>query len=171
MNEHYTFHECVAAIDRATLTGRVFPRSFRDNGPESRLLCLDWARTSDRDGWLDYFGALPAETGDYSRWARDWHGWSVLMTAHFNDANDETAGAAVLREARPVVPVQDPDDIDSPYYLTLGRPVVPVQDVLRSCAQATQHEGHPSHTRHVGASSRWCEGWNAPTVQMATVPA
>lgn len=158
MNEHYTFHQAVAAIDRATITGRVFPRSFRDNGSVSRLLCLDWARTSDRDGWLDYFGALPAEPGDYSRWARGWHGWSVLMTAHFDDV-DETAGPVGADVRPPADPVTD--------LLAEGERAA--ADLLRSCVQATQHEGHPSHTRHVGASSRWCEGWNAPTVQLAAV--
>ena len=87
-DEPYTFQQAVHAIDRATLTGLAFPRSFRDNHPISRLLCIDWHTEAGRDGWRDFFGAQPAADDGYSAWANNWHGWTVLMTAHFSDVED-----------------------------------------------------------------------------------
>lgn len=98
MNEDYTFQQAVHAIDRATVTGRPFPRLFRDNGPVSRLLALDFSTESGFDAWLDYFGAKAEGT---IAWAHEWHGWTVLMTAHFSDADVEDSGPVGTEQRTP----------------------------------------------------------------------
>lgn len=179
MNEAYTFHEAVAAIDRATLTGRAFPRALRDNHPISRLLCLDWRNEAERDQWLDYFGA------DHDvlsiRWAHNWHGWTVMLTAHFeNDIDPATVGieqrtppavadgvddACVDASARRIHGLHRAADLDAVASAIL----TPDAPIDRPCAQQTRQQTHGQHTRHVGAYTRQCDGWNTPTAQNATV--
>ena len=196
-DQPYTFQQAVHAIDRATLTGLAFPRSFRDNHPISRLLCIDWHTEAGRDGWLDYFGA---KLQDSVGWAQDWHGWTVLMTAHFSDVEDSgpvgteqrhgsppaDPGTALLAEgeaaaadlwgdacleasARRIHGLHRAADLDNAPWAMAA--LTPDAAIDMPCGQSTRHETHQAHTRHVGACSRYCLGWDAPTVQFSAVTA
>jgi hypothetical protein len=46
--------------------------------------------------------------------------------------------------------------------------LTPDAPIDRPCAQQTRQQTHGQHTRHVGAYTRQCDGWNTPTVQNAT---
>ena len=193
--EAYTFQQAVHAIDRATVTGRVYPRSFRDNHPISQLLCIDWRTDADRDGWLGYFGATLQNA---VAWAQDWHGWTVLMTAHFSDAQDSgpvgierrgtppaDPGTALLAEgsaaaadlmgepcieasARRVHGLHRAEDLDNAPWAMAA--LTPDAAIDTPCGQTSRHETHQAHTRHVGACSRYCLGFaDAPTVQFSAV--
>ncbi len=179
MSTDYTFHQAVWAIDRATVTGRPFPRSLHDNvaaGPHDageRMLLLDWPTAVERDAWLGYFGVGPPVNGVY--WVDGWHGWTVILTAH-----RENSGAGAETSAPSPAPVNDAcieasaqrihglhraADLDNaPWAMAALTPDATIQ---MPCGQTSRREVHGSHTPHVGAYSRFCTGWDTPTVQMA----